>query len=284
MVIRVKRSWKEDATGNDHRHLSRRDFISRGLATGTMSLLLPQFLVGDLVKSAMAGSPVCPPPAQNPGGIVQLHGDGGFTCGARFLNPTQASIVAASTNAASRYGISGTAVQKVGLNMFVDPTSMFGKTIMTPMPGFTQAQWSAALAQCSLGGNWGPYNLDDGGGNNTGLLGTVGGLKASAVGKSINIGVNNTLAQFAQGLPSSSVSGNNLTSASLENVFSMTPAGLTNVQTMTNTALASQSLSNAFATLFGLGNRTGASTVMTSANCGFQGMRPWQILHMGNAF
>ncbi len=274
MKIRVPRKAKEDITHHhDTPHLSRRDFLERGIYTGVMSVVLPKMILGSIVKDAVAaGSPVCPPPSRIKGCIAQLYLEGGYTAGAYFQSDIMAGIAATSAAAASRYGIDGATMMKLGPNLNISSASIFGRRIIAngAKLGFTPAAWLAILAKCSGAFNCGPMNQDDGGGSDTGLIGAVGPLKQSASNKDVLMGVSRQLAGFAVGMPASKVNAKP-TPAQLSGVFALSPANKTNAATMTNSANAATRIGAALGGMFGLDKRTGSNEAITAASCGFLG-------------
>lgn len=273
MKIRVPRKPEDDVTHHhDTPHLSRRDFIARGMYTGVMSVVLPKMILGGLVRDAVAGSPVCPSPSMIPGCIAQIYAEGGYTAGAYFQSDLMAGIAASSAPAAIRYGIDGATMQKLGPNLNISSASIFGKRIIAngAKMGFTPSAWLAILGKCSGAFNCGPLNADDGGGRNTGLIGSIGPMKQSYMNKDILMGVNSTLARFAVGSPASKV-GSKPTPTNLANVFSLSPANKTNSQTMTNSANAAMRIGAALGGMFGVTGRTGGNEAITAASCGFLG-------------
>jgi hypothetical protein len=285
MIIRVKQSWKDHADGSRYaKHygiLDRRAFIQAGFLTGTMSLLLPEMLVGKLAKEAMADA-VCPAPVRSKGAFVHMWGENGVVVGSRFISDAQAGIVAGNTTAASNYGVVGSDLVRLGPNCNVSVSSAFGAalgankpgtTTNPPYPGYTSAEWAALLNQVSMGYMTGMFNQDDGGADGDPMWGSFSGFKKSQMNKDIRIGSQHLITPWGQGTPSSSIGGNTtaLTSASLAKVFGITPSGLTNPSTVTSTAAATNALANIFGSVFGLSARKGGSNVITAASCGFQG-------------
>lgn len=276
MTYKSSKNWKDLAEfHHGGPHLTRRDFLARGLATGLMSVAVPKILMGDLVKKAEAAMPAnCPPPTLSPGAIAQIFSNGGPTMGARFMSEAQAAAM--NANMAKNYGVSGQAnLKKLGPNMVIDTTSPFGFTLMQGPPGYpggATAWQTNVLSKISGGAHLGPFNQDDGAGENTGLLGGVGTFKVSKMAKDIRVGVNNTLASWATGVPATAVKGN-LTSAALSSTFSLTPAatGLTNAGAMTAASDAINSLAQALSPVFNTTARKGSDQLMTSAGCGFYG-------------
>jgi hypothetical protein len=279
MIIKVKTPNK--CQGSDHRHLSRRDFIARGMLTGAMTVALPKILLGGLIKDAVAG-PACPTPQRDPGGISHLYCDGGMTVGAYILTDIPAQIAAASTSAASRYGIDGSKMLNLGptgasRGFNINEASIFGAALLQAGLdlGYTRAQWRVVLSRISAGAHYGCNTQDDGGADNTGLIGGVGPLKNSALSRDLRLGVRHKLVPFANGMRASKTGGNPSVST-LTNVFSMTPAasGRTNEQTITNSANAAASLASLFAGMLGMSGRTGAEAATTNTTCGFLGDIP----------
>ena len=283
MIIRVKKSWKDFVTHHhEHNHLSRRDFIERGLATGVMSLAIPKLLAGKMIQEALAdGTAACPVQTRVTGGLVQLFSNGGDTRGAQFLNEFQANLVN-SDSAAKGYGVvKGDVVRLDAINgmpgassVYVSKSSPFGAAIQTPPAGFNLASWQQVLSRTSLAAHYGPFNADDGGGDNSGLLGAASAFKPATFGKDLRIGNSVTLAKWAPGMPSTSVGSSGLAPASFSSVFALSPAAgtaTTNAGTMTNSANAALALSTIFGGIFGNTARKGTTNIMTAANCGFVG-------------
>src|SRR4051812_43632233 len=100
MVYKSKQTWKDLIDQKPHAGITRRELLSRGLATGFLSLGLPRLLMSSIAEAAL----VCPPVTRNPGGIAQLYAQGGPTMGARFFGDDQASLM--NPTMASNYGIS----------------------------------------------------------------------------------------------------------------------------------------------------------------------------------
>ena len=276
MIIKNKKNWKDFAEISNNHTISRRDLIKRGLATGTMSVLMSKLIAGDFVKQAFAlTASNCPAPVRNPGAIAQIFSEGGPTMGARFISDAQAASMNAGM--AANYGISGQAnLIKLGPNMVIDKTSPFGFTILQGPPGFPggAAAWqSSVLNKISGGAHLGPFNADDGAGSDSGLLGGVSPFKTSQIGKDIRLNVSNKLATWAAGLPSTSISGGKISPANLSNIFSLSPAaaGLINSQAMTNAADATNALAAALSPIFKNDVRKGAQQMQASANCAFYG-------------
>ncbi len=276
MLIKTKKNWKDFAEFSSHHSISRRELLTRGLATGTLSVLMSNFVAGGFIKQAMAAAAgTCPGPVRNPGAIGQIFAEGGPTMGARFISDAQAASM--NSNMAANYGISGQAnLRKLGPNMNIDSTSPFGATLLQGPPGFPggMAAWqSSVLNKISGGGHLGPFNADDGAGSDTGLLGGVSPFKTSQIGKDLRINVSNALASWANGLPATSISGNNLSPASLSNVFSLTPAasGLINSQALTFASDTTNALAAALGPIFNNSARKGAQQLQTNANCAFYG-------------
>lgn len=270
MIIRVKKSWKEFVDKKPHPTLSRRDFLSRGLATSVATVALPQAFSMAMAKKALGSATSCPPQVRTPGGIAHIYRDGGPTVGASFINQKQAGFMNAT--AASNYGIVQSNLVQVGANYYVSSSSPFGMALMTPPPGFTQAQWNAILMQTSLGGHYGAFNQDDGAGQNTGLIARSSKFKPSLLGKDLAINSTDTLASWAQGFPSTGVSGSttNLSGANVAKNFSISPSTGITSQLLTNSAQAADSLSQLFLPLLGA-NRTQAQGAVQTAVCSFYG-------------
>jgi hypothetical protein len=274
MIIKVKKSIDDGLVVHDHKHLSRREFVTRGIYTGALTVALPKILLGGLVKDAVAAT-TCPAPARDPGGISHLYCSGGMTVGAYILTDIPAQIAASSTNAAARYGINGPQMLNLGPNFNVNSGSIFWKVLeQTGIDlGYTRANWLRALSKVGAGAHYGPFSQDDGGADATGLLGRTSALKKSSLGKGLDIGVRHKLVPFGNGMPTSIVKGRPSVN-DLANVFSLTPNNRINAQTMTNSATAASSLSELFASMFGMKTRTGGEAALTNMTCGFLGNAP----------
>jgi hypothetical protein len=270
MIIKVKKPIVEQNMKHDHMHLSRRDFISRGIYAGALTVALPKILAGGLIKDAVAAA-TCPAPSRTPGGMSHLFCDGGFTVGAYILTDTPSGIAASSATAAARYGIDQTMLN-LGPNFNVNANSMFWKTLQAAGPdlGYTATTWRVALAKVGAGAHYGPFNQDDGGADGTGLVYRLGSLKKSDIAKSLEIGVSHKLVPFSNGMPVATVKGRPAVT-DLAKVFSLTPSNLTNAATMANSAAAAGMLSDLFSSMMGISGRTGGSTATTNTTCGFVG-------------
>lgn len=273
MTYKVKQTWKDLIEKPHHVSLSRRDLLARGLATGFVSFALPEFLRGSL-NQAQAANLTCPPTSRALGAIAQIYSQGGPTMGARFIGEDQAALMNATV--AANYGITGTNLQKLGPNLVIDTTSPFGAVLLQGPPGFPggAAAWQTnVLGKISGGGHRGPFNMDDGAGANTGLMGGASAFKSTQLGKDLRVGVSNKMANWAGGLPASSVSGNNLTQATLAGTFSVTPnaAGLVTAQTMTEASNAAIDLASALSPLFNNANRNGSTKLLNNAGCALYG-------------
>jgi hypothetical protein len=272
-IIRVKPNWQDVYEGKPHPVLTRRDFLKRGLATTTLSTLAPTAVMAMLAKKAAAGTLNCPTSSRVPGGIAQLYRAGGPAVGASFLNATQVGFM--TSTIASDYGFSGvSALQQYGSNWWVDPTSPFGMAVITPPPGWVGglATWKAALARTTLGGHYGQFNADDAVGNSAGQLAGCGPMKPSQTGTDISINPQGPRASWAAPLAAFQPNANlaSLTAAAIEAGFSMTPTASINSAFLTNTAAASDTLSQIFMSLFSNG-KAGATQAYTNAACGFYG-------------
>ena len=278
MIIRTKKTWKELCDTNVEKHdgVGRRDFLQKGLATGVMSICLPNLVTGRLIEKASAADLSCPAPAQVKGAIAQIYAEGGPTMGARFIGEAQAQSMSAGM--ASNYGISGAAnLVKIGTNLYVDKTSPFGAALLLGPRGWVggQAAWkSQVLDKIVGGGHLGQFSADDGAGQNSGLIGLSSGLKTSVMGKDISVGVGSTLAAFAQGMSVAAV--NSATVANFARTFTLTPAaaGLISSSTMDLASDAANGISDGLALALETGSRKAASIVKTSAGCGFYGNSP----------
>ena len=273
MIYKSKKNWKDLVDGKSHEPaLSRRQFLKAGIATGSMSVLMSNFVAAQFASKAMGAELNCPAPILPPGAIAQLFSEGGPTMGARFFSEQQASLMNAGM--AANYGITGQAnLLKLGPNMVIDKTSAFGFTILQGPPGYPggAAAWQTnVLSKISGGGHLGPFNADDGAGSDSGLLAGVSPFKSSQMGKDLKVNVSNKLATWAEGLPSSSVASS--TPANLAGTFSLTPAanGLINSNALSLSTKAANSITQALSSVFGT-NRKGADSLMTSAGCAFYG-------------
>ncbi len=277
MIIRVPKKPNDDnsSTGHDHDapHLSRRDFIARGIYTGVLSVAIPKIFAGGIIKDAMAtvGNSACPTAVRTPGCIAQMFLEGGYGAGSYVLSDQMVTVASSSQNAADRYGVERT-FMKLGPNFNVSTNSLFAKRIIAngARMGFTPQAWLQALGKISVGYNCGPMNQDDGGGSNTGLIAGVSSIKSSALGTDVMMGVNNKLASFAVGMPATKV-GETPNPQNMVDAFSMLPAAKTNKQTVTNSANAAKKIGQALAGIFGLEGRTGGEEAFTAASCGFFG-------------
>jgi hypothetical protein len=276
MLLKFKKTWKDLAENSNHHGLTRRDFLARGLATGAMSVALPQIVANGFLSQAQAATMSCPPPARKLGSIAQIYAEGGPTMGARFISDEQAAMMSAGM--AANYGISGQAnLVKLGPNMVVDKTSPFGFALMQGPPGYPggAAAWQTnVLNKISGGGHLGPFNADDGAGSDSGLIGGVSPFKESQMGKDLMINTSRTPAAWANGLPAATVrGGGNLSPTSLASVFSLTPAatGLTTGETWAASSDAANSLAKSFSGIFGNDKRKGGQQMMESAGCAFYG-------------
>ncbi len=274
MTYRPKQTWKDLIDKPMHKGVTRRDLLTRGMATGFLSLAVPQYLLDVMINRAHA-APTCPAPNRAKGAIAQIFAQGGPTMGARFIGEDQAAMMNATI--AANYGITGTNLLKLGPNMVIDTTSPFGATLLQGPAGFPggAAAWqTTVLNKISGGGHRGPFNMDDGAGANTGLMGGVSPFKDSQMGKDLRIGVNNALANWARGLPASSLGGGgNLTQANLAKLFSVTPAanGLVTSQSMNDASTAAADLAAAMATTLKHPQRNGASVLANTASCALYG-------------
>lgn len=271
MIIKITRKPKDDAKHHDHQHLSRRDFLARGLYTGAMTVALPKILLGSMVKNAVADV-TCPAPVRDMGGISHLYCEGGMTIGAYMLGDIPSGIAASSANAATRYGVPGGSMLRLGPNFNISQTSIFGAALLQAGidMGYSNAQWRIVLNRISLGAHYGCNTQDDGGAANTGLVGSVGTLKRSALNKDLRIGVTHKLVPFANGMPASVIRSRPAL-VDLTRAFSVTPSNLTNSQTVANSAAAAQSLGTLFSSMLGMKTRTGGEAATVNTTCGFLG-------------
>jgi hypothetical protein len=275
MTYKTKKNYKDLAEPCKGQGMSRRELMARGFATGFMSVALHDFLIGNIMNKAFAAGLTCPAPVRAKGAIGQIFAEGGPTMGARFISEAQAAMM--NVNMAGNYGISGQAnLQKIGPNLVVDKTSPFGFTLLQGPPGFPggPAGWQAnVLSKVSGGGHLGPFNQDDGAGQNTGLIGGVGPFKVSTMAKDLSIGVSNTVATWANGLPAAAVKQGGLAPTSFSSAFSLTPpaAGLTNSAALSAASDAANSLQSALSPVFSTASRKGASVLAQSAGCAFYG-------------
>ena len=272
MLIRIPKTWK-DLVDNKPQHApspSRRELLRRGLATGAMSVALPELVVQALASTARAAG--CPEPVRNLGAVAQIFSEGGPTMGARFIGDKQAEMM--NQAMARNYGIKGT-LQKLGPNLVIDKTSPFGFTLLQGPPGYPggAAAWQTnVLSKLSGGGHLGQFNADDGAGENTGLLGGISPFKSTQMGKDLALNARSARARWADGLPSAEVKGR-ITPASFASTFSLTPAarGFTSSEAMTSASRAANAIAQALAPVFGTSQRKGADRMMASAGCAFYG-------------
>jgi hypothetical protein len=275
MIIKIKKNWKDFAEKCNHPEgLSRRDFLGRGMATGAMTVLLPKLLGGRLIYEALGGQVNCPPATRVTGGIAQIFSEGGPTMGARLLGEQQAQSMNATM--AANYGISGN-LEKLGLNVYVDRTSPFGAALLQGPNGYTggAAAWRTnVLNKLSLGGHLGPFNADDGAGQNLGNFGAVTPFKSSQMGKDLLLGVGSNQSKWAEGLPASRIIGAPaaLTKEKLFGTFSMTPpaAGFVTKDTLNKASTAATGLAQIFSSLFQNDGRKGAAS-LEAISCNFPG-------------
>ena len=271
MAYKMNRTWKDWVEGPAHQSLTRRDLLKRGLATGALAVALPKAFGMELIKTAYADTMSGLPAVKNPGAIAQFYSNGGPTMGARFFSEAQAAAM--NSTMASNYGITGTNLMKLGPNLVIDSTSVFGFTLLQGPPGFAggPAAWKTqVLSKLSGGGHLGPFNADDGAGSESGLLGSVSLDKAALIGKDIFFN-GGTRAAWTKGTPS--VPASYSTYMNLVNAFSMTPSatGNTNVAEMTNAADGAIAISNAMSGVLGTTGRKGASAMMNSVGCALYG-------------
>jgi hypothetical protein len=274
MTYKSKQTWKDLIDKPHHVGMTRRDLLARGMATGFLSFALPQIVLDSILNRARAATLNCPPSTRTLGAVAQIFSQGGPTMGARFIGEDQAALMNATM--AANYGITGTNLLKLGPNLVIDTTSPFGATLMQGPAGFPggAAGWqTTVLNKISGGGHRGPFNMDDGAGVNTGLMGGASPFKASQMGKDLRIGVSNAMANWARGLPTSAIGGGGLNSAGLARLFSVTPAatGLITPQAMNDASTAASDLAQALASTFKTDQRNGASQLATSAGCSFYG-------------
>jgi hypothetical protein len=270
MLIRIPRNWN-DKRGKDHRGITRRDFIHRGLITSSVAAVLPHTLLGSWIQNAEAAT-TCPPQVRKTGLLAQVFREGGPTIGGSSpLHSIQATGMTA--NAAANYGIVQADIVQTGANWYVSKSSPFGASVLAPPPGYTQTTWNAVLKLSSLGGHYGPFGADDGAGVDLGHLGAAARFKASAYGKDVRIANGNAKAIWAEGQPAASTGTDpgNLTVSTLAGKFGITPSGGITPQVMTNAATAADSLSSIFSSVFNLGARKMGPQTVTNAVCGFYG-------------
>jgi hypothetical protein len=271
MLIKATKNWKDLAeSGPGHKPgMTRREFMERGIATGFLTVGLSNFV---LEKAIAAGPANCPAPVRAPGVIAQIYAEGGSSIGARWVSDAQAASMNASM--AANYGQVGAAdMVRLGQNFNVGGTTVFGRALMEGPPGYPggAAAWRAnVLSKVSGGGHLGPFNQDDGAGQNRGYLGRVSPFKKSDMGKDLAFTNNRTLAAWANGLPSAGVQR---TVQSLASSFSLTPAanGLTNTNAMNAASDGANNLVSAMAPTFKSDSRKGASAINTNAACAFYG-------------
>lgn len=286
MTYKVKKTWK-DLLDNKPKHhsVTRRDLLMRGMATGAMSVLLPRAFFGDWVKTAYAAPGTCPPPNRAPGSIAQLFAAGGPTMGARFIGDVQKNMM--NPTMAGNYGISGTNLVSLGPNMVVDSTSPFGYTLLQGPPGYPggAAAWKTnVLSKISGGGHFGPFNADDGAGQNSGLIGAASPYKNSQMGKDLVIGASVTPAIWANGAPKAAVDGKP-TTAALAKTFTLTPAaaGLTTTDALNAASDGANAVAQALDPVFNLSKRKFASQLATNAGCAFYGNAVMADPNYGNS-
>lgn len=276
MSYKANQNWKDLVESPLHKSMTRRDLLKKGLATGVLSLGLPENFWGGFLNRAYAAAGItCPSPTRTLGAIGQIFASGGPTMGARFIGEDQAAMM--TPTIAANYGISGTNLLKLGPNLVIDTTSPFGAVLLQGPPGFAggPAGWqTTVLNKISGGGHRGAFNADDGAGVNTGLMGGVTPFRSTQLGKDLRIGASNKLANWAGGLPASAVSGgNNLTPANLARTFSISPAaaGLITEQAMTDSADAATELAAAMAGVMDNANRNGSQKLLNTASCSLYG-------------
>jgi hypothetical protein len=239
-----------------------------------MSILLPKILGVRFVYDALAGDVSCPPQIRVKGGIAQIFSNGGPTMGARFISDQQAQMMNAGM--ARNYGISGQGnLERLGPNLNIDRTSPFGAALLQGPNGYSggAAAWRTnVLSKLSGGGHLGPFNADDGAGQNLGNIGAVSPFKSSQMGKDLLIGASSTLAKWAQGQPASRLAGSPavLSIAKLATTYSMSPpsAGLVTKDTWMKASDASRGLAQIFGGLFQNNSRQGAET-LAAISCNF---------------
>jgi hypothetical protein len=273
MIIRVHGSWKESVTEDPNhdrvRDPDRRAFIGKAAKATVLSLVLPQFLAQTLARDAMAATAAgCSAASKTPGGLMHIFSEGGPTMGARFLSPTQAQLM--SANVASRYGINPATLKPFGGNGWaVAGSSPFGQ-LLTPPPGVSASTWAAILANVSVSGVFGPFNQDDGAGDNLGQLGGSAGLKPGVSPSDILIGVNRQRASWAAGLAGVNVSASGLAAAKLSTAFALPAAGpvATNTTLWGNAVNAMSGLAKAFDSTLGTSRRNSGSSYVDAQVCG----------------
>ena len=279
MTYKTRQNWKDLVEKPDHPTITRRDLLARGMATGFMSLGVSNALAGELIKKAMAdttGSVTCTQ-TKSPGCIAQIYADGGPTMGARFLSTQQMNYInnpVSGATIATNYGV--TSVTNIGANLNVDPNSPFGAVLLAGPPGYPggSAAWKTnVLSRVSAGGHLGPFNQDDGAGEDSGLIGGVSPFLSSPLGKDIVIGNGSSIrapAAWANGLPNVQVAGT-LTPNSLAKTFTMTPAptNLVTTGSMAAASTAATQLAQNLSTLTGTATRKAASVTNTNATCAF---------------
>ncbi len=274
MSYKARQNYKDLIDKAPHPTITRRELLKRGLATGFLSIAPSQMILGALSPKAYGATLTCPPTTMSLGAIAQIFSEGGPTMGARFIGDDQAGLMNATM--AANYGITGTNLVRLGPNLNIDSTSPFGATLLqgpTGFPGGAAAWRTNVLSKLSAGGHRGPFNMDDGAGVNTGLLGGISAFKASQMSKDLRIGVRNKLANWATGLSSVSTNGGGLNSAGLARLFTVSPApaGLVTPQSLTDASNAAVDLADALGTVLGTPTRNAASELKNSAGCAFYG-------------
>lgn len=286
MIIKVSKNWKDLVdSGSGHKILDRREFLRRMALGSSMAVALPHIFAKGFVKQAFGAT-------FTPGAIATSYSMGGCTAGARIIGDAQATAIAASTSMAANYGVLGTDMVNLGPNLNVSASSPFGAALLAGPNGYTggAAAWKTnVLSKLSAGGHLGPFNQDDGAGQNTGLWGTVSPMKVSQVGKDIVVGGNATIASWATGLPSDTIKANGngsnngaaesslgLTSASLASIFSLTPAtaGLATSATISAAGVASTQIATAFSSIFGNTTRKGGNSMVANAQTAMSNNAP----------
>lgn len=272
MLIKVNKNSKDlmefcPQQAKNRVKLSRREYLKGMVSAAAISAFIPES-----VLRAVANAAVCPAPVRQPGAIAQIFAEGGSTVSSRFFSDLQAQSIASSAAIQRIYGVAGGNIVRLGPNVNIAADSPFGFTLLQGPPGYPggAAAWRTnVLSKISGGAHMGPFNLDDGAGDNTGLVAGASPFKVSTMGKDIKIGVNRALASWANGLPSASTRGNP-TAANLAQTFSLTPAanGLINAGAMTAASEAANDLTTAMSSVLGTSTRKGASEMLNSAGCG----------------
>lgn len=272
MLIRVRRNPTDFIDQKPHPTLSRREFIRRGLLTGTMSIAVPHALTMAIARQAYGGTITCPPPSVAPGALAGLMRVGGPTMGSMFLGADMlAAIQTTGSSAATGYGINPANIVQPGSNWWVPAASAFATGLGlngNQPPGYTAAQWAAVLQKTAMTSQIGSFPFDDGVGQNMGFNAAASPFKGSKAGSDLQINTTAAKAAWAMGLPASAVGTDpaKLTATTLAGAFSLTPKGNA-VNAFTNASAAASSLVQSFTGI--LFNKS-TSPAFSKAVCGFQ--------------